>query len=110
MTTKESNKLIAEFMGGNVSPNGEEVFSTFFGDWIPMPKYHESWDELMLVVKKVNKVGEIIIRKNRTSWHGSYTNDLDGNDIRGSQKGETMLEATYKAVVEFIQWYNKQEK
>lgn len=94
----KENKLIAEFMGYEIhTPNGKA-----FSFKIPnMPtkftpienlKYHKSWDWLMSVVEK------ILSKAN------------DDELIERFYEIQNVIpnrEATYKAVVEFINEYNK---
>ena len=127
---EENNKLIAEFMGmsnvkednGRFSGNncGHE-YSAMMGDnEIPMihteckpditelAKYHASWDWLMPVVKKIDEVGFTV------DFQVSEPNSIcgvSGFGYSNTEKGK-FKEATYKAVVAFIKWYNtnKNEK
>ncbi len=95
---KTDNKLIAEFMGvfekyptGSLFING--------GWWLPHEfKYHASWDWLMPVVGKIGKVPNI-------QDHTVY------NKVNKSLSIFTLdIDKTYKAVVEFIKWYNQQQE
>ena len=137
MNTVENNKLIAEFMGntmiavnipfeyevgeelptsGNICKDivdaQEEVLTELDEGVIngqsvllQTPTYDTSWDWLMPVVEKI----EII------EWEGkSFEFYIVGkgcflNDKPPTTFGETKIEATYKAVVEFIKWYNKNQ-
>lgn len=93
--------------------------------WYIYPRFDESWDWLMPVVEKIEslELGDwyvhIIGGKNYPTIRiedGNVGNGLwdcminvpdcegFGNDIH-----LTKLEATYKAVVEFIKWYNNQK-
>tara|TARA_R100001510_G_C7625618_1_gene185562 strand:+ start:686 stop:1084 length:399 start_codon:yes stop_codon:yes gene_type:complete len=130
MNTKENNKLIAEFMGmeeqdmsfripkeilkgihENDCPNSNDVDC-----WdIPLKdlKYHTSWDWLMPVVEKI----EDLEFKGRKIYFSLSTNSISvmlkptPNDhipkTIVKNKSGTKHEATYKAVVEFINQYNK---
>ena len=105
----ETNKLIAEFMGliirdkeGNLPTSNQQHKLFVAEEWDKLylvspyspngPDYHKSWDYLMPVVEKIlNKADndELIERFYEIQ-------DVIPN-----------LEATYNAVVEFINWYNK---
>lgn len=112
----KNNKLIAEFMGW-------ELEQTLKGKWVYairqnvlhltkeyeetnfyLPKellYHKSWDWLMPVVDKIENLHygfEII---------GNYVKVL-GTPIYSTRK--TKIQAVYNAVVEFIKWYNQNNK
>lgn len=113
----ENNRLIAEFMGMQYREGGEpeklnkEPYMVNNGDHIDLHKlsYHADWNWIMPVVEKIGKIdledgnyaytrtfnmpsdeGKPMVRINRFSCH----------------YGETLIEATYKAVIEFIKWYN----
>lgn len=101
----KDNKLIAVFMGMKPLNNDSSilVFSTDRGNdivSIDNLQYQDDWNLLMEVVEKIESLGIVVeIRENvcyiETS-QGNYTSELE----------ETKIQATYKAVVEFIKWYN----
>lgn len=86
--------------------------------------YHRSWDWLMPVVEKIEKIGEtddeygcivhistidVRINKKIAAWSESkkyYSHCLVDLKLTPMSK----IDATYKAVIEFIKWYNKQHK
>ena len=92
----EDNKLIAEFMGV-VFHDDENQFYNADGLYIGLElEYHKSWDWLMPVVSKITR-DEILI----------------GNEYRESIMDTVpygLIEDTYKAVVEFIKYYNNENK
>jgi hypothetical protein len=95
----EENKLIAEFMGlkepyelpqfGTIRPNGD--FKTEFTS--AQLKYHSSWEWLMPVVEKILDI--------------SFQDEGDEEDFYSIRDCIPDRNHTYKAVVEFIKWYNK---
>jgi hypothetical protein len=95
----KNNKVIAEFMGVNVitlddvRKNKNPYFSSADGYLEDDLKYHTSWDWLIPVVDKCFQYGEL---------HNSYR-----EQIIASLSGVIDIEDTYKAVVEFINEYNK---
>lgn len=101
----KDNKLIAVFMGMKPLNNDSSilVFSTDRGNdivSIDNLQYQDDWNLLMEVVEKIESLGIVVeIRENvcyiETS-QGNYTSELE----------ETKIQATYKAVVEFVKWYN----
>ena len=107
------NKLIAEFMGFELQNNPNE---RWFNQWftketlnkpynsrIEILHFDTDWNWLMEVVEKVESLGVIVeIRENVC-----YISPFPNNYI--CELKDTKLQATYKAVVEFIKWYNKQK-
>lgn len=85
------NELIAQFMGD------KDVFL-----------YDVFWDQLMRVVEKINNTIHPILNERidviiyRRTCH---INDMQQIMIEAT--GNNMLDCTYKAVVEFIKWYNQ---
>jgi hypothetical protein len=122
MNTTENNKLIAEFMGfeNHLKNNGvTKVYidnKEYIQNWecfnkeknvlitpIEM-KFHSDWNWLMEVVEKIESLKVIVeIRENVCYIETSSKNYY-------SELEDTKLQATYKAVVEFIKWYNQQNQ
>ena len=117
MKTKiENNKLIAEFMGlvkndiKYSSGRSIEYKKGAFVDYEGMDKgwlhYHTDWNWLMPVVDKI---------ENGFHWNHSikiengYCTIVNFNNDKRFM-ANSKKEAVYKAVVEFIKWYNKQQK
>ena len=90
MTTIENNKLIAEFMGIRDAENRNfhESSECYYED-IEL-EYHKSWDWLMPVVQKCYKI-----------------DNEEGFDNLVDAVSTLDIEATYNAVVEFINQQNK---
>lgn len=115
--TAENNKLIAEFMG-NVGRNAlAHEFQSSMG--LPKKYYHTSWDWLMPVVEKINKWGVKTEMSNKISTTNDkwvffkityYAERLQNGKHIIRAEGDNYIQATHKAVVEFIKWYNKQSK
>lgn len=123
---KEENELIAKFMGKTIQPQvGTPEFVRWNGERCDYSyyevAYHTSWDWLMPVVEKICKhvydketidgVNFIFTAHLRTfgmfSEDGKYMVRFNRMSLHES---ENMIEATYHAVVEFIKWYNQQNK
>lgn len=130
MTIQESNKLIAVFMGGFI----KEVF--FFGgggvktlsfylptsditdpidDFLYQTPYHSSWDWLMPVVEKINKLHTLGHLITINLWtHAStaeckiYLNEIGESEIESEKN--SLIETVYSAVFLFIEYYNQQKK
>ena len=110
MSTTDNNKLLAEFMGYvNLTPTDKD-FNIYEGTNKVIGKlietnfekrFHTDWNWLMEVVEKVESLGCRVEIINSTSkiepiiTHSEYI---------------TKIEAVYNACVEFVKWYNEQNK
>lgn len=119
------NELIARFMGG-VSQKATSYCISDYPNELPLHilkdlKYHKSWDWLIPVVEKIEDVktnGKRVIRAgaNVTIYYKAciikFEPDEDGGDeneeFACQTKGETKLDAVYKAVIKFIKHCNCQ--
>jgi hypothetical protein len=119
--TIENNKLIAEFMGELVVPsqgiylipntmnlihNDELTHLQFVVNDL---KYHKSWDWLMPVVEKINVMDSyrftVTIMSSDTQIYDNE-NCEDAVNITCEFNCDETIKSVYKAVVEFIKWYN----
>ena len=111
MNTTENNKIIAEFMGYEILdeycdpyPKNLEVNS------LPMLEFmFNSWDELMEVVEKIESLGywtEILSGVHHECRIGRFNNS---DEFILKDSGDKK-EAVYNACLEFIKWYNEQNK
>lgn len=103
----KDNKLIAVFMSMKPLNNDSSVlvFSTDRGNdivSIDNLEYQKDWNLLMEVVEKINNTGrfEVVIRY-------GFCYITDGlEELTLSFPEKNTIYAVYKAVVEFIKWYN----
>ena len=135
MKTTENNKIIAEFMGLNKT---KMFFNLKSGNYVkketddcdikavdvylknnkPITNfyYHSDWNWLMEVVEKIEGLhvanNVFIVSNTIIHIHNKYTNELDV--FIGKQQfanvAENKKENTYNACLEFIKWYNEQNK
>ena len=99
MKPSENNRLIAEFM--DYPDLGTE------GDFSYL-KYHEYWNWLMPVVEKIENFGyEFIIVQSRC--YVKHNTDHSVEELFHIETIGSKLDATYKAVVEFIKKYNEEK-
>ena len=91
----KNNKLIAEFMRLKKHNKTEFLHNNLICSYKTM-EYHTSWDWLMPVVEKIN-------------WHGYPLEGLNLANNVYCACGMAKIELIYKAVIEFIKWYNKQK-
>jgi hypothetical protein len=131
MTTTENNKLIAEFMGFELTDRvilpetykGEEShFSILeFMDMVResdnLPpcsienlKFHSDWNWLMEVVEKI----ESLIFENDTYYNVQilsgccvYIISSNGDELVCSDNEQSKLDCVYNACIEFIKWWNE---
>ena len=94
----KENKLIAEFLGKDHELN----------QCIAAPNFHKSWDWLMPVVEKIENLGyEFFIVEDRVKVSHNTDHSIETIiDLTSRSK----LNATYNAVVEFINQYNKNKR
>jgi hypothetical protein len=112
---KTDNELIAEFMGipyrKEYGPfSGEEytaVKLTKNANWL-IAHYNKSWDWLMPVVEKIED-------ENPGTYFRIYRKKCIVRTMKSlivfqKEVSATRIEAVYKAVVEFIKWWNENKK
>jgi hypothetical protein len=125
MNTTENNKLIAEFMGGLFNKHSNKygignaeyitigklnnvVKAINHYDIIDL-KYHTDWNWLMEVVEKIES-----LENTRFDFQINQYNvriyDHENIEFIVELNRDTKIEATYNACVEFIKWYNEQNK
>lgn len=123
MTNKEileGDKLIAQFMGVKnvveftIKKNPEFIELVIAEDedgyidyveGINYILYHSDWDQLMSVVEKIEKKSDTSLECLTLDEIVSYQFQiyLSNTCVRGKSK----IEVIYKAVIEFIKWYNQ---
>jgi hypothetical protein len=124
----KNNKLIAEFMNVTPKMQSPELYSLndapFFYctetteekcliAWAKYSKYNSSWDWLMPVVEKIEKMQYITDEVNICwdsvggKYHTEITNASRDTFEIIRMYADTKIESTLLAVVEFIKWYNK---
>ena len=118
----ENNKLIAEFMG--LKPKMESPDVYVFNDMpyfsvrennpedvmnaiVKYSKYDSDWNWLMPVVEKIESLGNDILI---TSNYIQITYDKGEKFITIELEGNIKIFAVYNACIEFIKWYNEQNK
>jgi len=108
------NILIAIFMGAKYLELGdiyELNDGTILGNEETL-QYHSSYDWLMPVVEKIESLDfNVKIKSHRQNNKLSHYCIIDHylkNKSLGCYDDEKKLKAIYKAVVEFIKWYNEQ--
>lgn len=102
----EGNKLIAEFM------TGKSKKSKVFFDLNCCAndlKYHSSWDWLMPVVEKIELDNSAVVINNNECMivhYGKPDESIEKDFSKTFTSGNTKIETTWIAVVEFIKFYN----
>ena len=113
MKREETNKLIAEFMGVYQDDKGcwgftntKEHHRWHTDRFLDATHYDTDWNWLMEVVEKIESLGNYI---NITGTYTSIGAIEQKNRLFFIEKDSlnNKIEAVYKAVVEFIKWYNK---
>lgn len=135
-TIEEGNMLIAEFLGCYKYPENSfdnvwsyEIYGhlDFVDDreyekhyYLPSEmKFHDSWDWLMPVVEFIEDVRVQPDEEGSISYHRFAVGmpcgqceivDTESEKIVAFGDGPTKRASTYVAVVEFIEWYNKNKE
>jgi len=137
MNTLENNRLIAEFMGfeyvgKKITLNRHYSLSNIIkqeldNGFYPLAimnrstklsyilgegRYHLSWDWLMPVVEKIETVRDEDFWFINTTYHSKHEIAIKAEHNRRFVNIKvpvttTRLEATYKAVIKFVNWHNK---
>ena len=125
MCTITDNKLIAEFMGypkkqinkgvARLEENKYVWGQTYYyinGDWHAEDYllFHLDWNWLMQVVDKIESLGYCLVIGGRTTKnYCEIRGEADDFTTKYSDSyGDTKTQATYKAVIEFIKYYNNE--
>ena len=124
----EENKLIVDFLNtdvnndgtyelpkfGTIRPNGD--FKTSFT--LEQMKFNKDWNWIMQVVDKIESIeviGQVFnIQIDRNKTHilyapANYSSEKWFENLIIKESEDKLLN-TYQAVVEFIKWYNQQNK
>lgn len=117
MDTTENNRIVAEFMGWKERTDPTE---RWLGQWkdkkFQLHKilfFDTDWNWLMEVVEKINVIDDYRYTVQINSMD-TYIHDLkNGGFIFQSDmkwQPNELINSVYEAVVEFIKWYNQQNK
>lgn len=119
MTEQEiikGNKLIHEFISPLSYTDGKKSMNNNYLKTKKL-KYHSSWDWLMPVVEKIEGIYPFFTKYSSSfsvvisdkECYIEYSGYEAGTLIETIQ-GNSKKEATWLAVVEFIKWYNEENK
>ena len=108
--TTENNKIIVEFMEWDIL-NDMTYSKATKGKWIELDKlkFHSNWNWLMEVVEKIESLGywtELLGGCHQEFRIGKINQIKEFINKDGSDKKE----AVYNTCLEFIKWYNEQNK
>ena len=117
----KNNQLIAKFMTNWTDTGLEPAYYVYNhkGYQINELLFHESWDWLMPVVNKIEHSEERLKVFDINSFHAKisifkpkFETFIVGSYLTSpeKEKAPSKLEATYKVVIKFIKWYNKNKK
>lgn len=127
MKVIEGNELIAEFMGAKLIPKTLNEHCTiiqcsFDGDspaydGISLSNllYHSSWDWLMPVLEKIETLKWFDKQKFEITFLRKRKNNkctclIYSTQVHFVVDSDSKIEAVWLTVIEFIKWYNKDEK
>ena len=97
---EEENKLITEFMEWH-----PETLSLLKK---PVLQYHSSWDWLITVLEKIESLGYSVCMESRRNVKHRCVIFKSPLLIDKGDESAPWIDSAWKAVVEFIKWYNKQ--
>ena len=104
MENKESNILIAEFMGYS-QPHPDYPNSTYWykenKDPLVYLSFHSDWNWLMKVVEKIYKTD---------LYYSKYIDFNSSMFTNGKIEITTDIENLYNDCIEFIKWFNNENK
>ena len=108
----ENNKLIAEFLGFQLTSlgwfdNEEHLINVEKDNTFDNLKFHSDWNWLMKVVSKIENYNEYT--SVLFAPQGCAIDCYVKNGFAFSNDCDTKIEAVYNACIEFIKWYNKQK-
>jgi len=119
---EKNNKLIVEFMGLNYEHEMAFIWESLYEqgyrnkDILNYPEkykhYHNSWGELMPVLDRIKSLGfeyaicSINIKGEDLSEIMISPVVKGDNIVIHTRTDESLIQATYSAVVQFITWYN----
>jgi len=121
----EGNKIIGQFMGWKYSKSGKTARRVDNDSAYRLSDIHydSSWDWLMPVVEKISRIEfDRKYDEDQEKWiiwtHHPVTfgmlNDKGQSMVRfycsGLFEADTLIEAAYLAVVDFIKWHNTSPK
>jgi hypothetical protein len=123
--TKEGNELIAKFLGWFKEEGHSDTWYEIIGyakvvayseykDQFSELPFHKDWNYLMMAVNKIEKTNRVDCTEYYpycvTMWKDGCTisDGNNGNKIVHLFSGTTKHDAVWKAVTEFIKWYNDQ--
>tara|TARA_R100000353_G_C6477364_1_gene188175 strand:+ start:145 stop:486 length:342 start_codon:yes stop_codon:yes gene_type:complete len=113
MNYTETNKLIAEFMKWKKVNAGLVGYETPHSVALIQPSemlFRKSWDWLMPVIEKIEKLGYTFEKNYQRVDKDWQSLIVKGNDILYQEFNNDSLKSSYYVVVEFIKFYNNQNK
>ena len=107
-TIEEKNIMLAQFMGFEFEDGQERIFMQGLGSKLIDETFNESWDWLypvLLKIKEIENVTDILIN----ILTGYTTIEYDSEEVNTTFCSNSSV-ATYDVVVQFIEWYNQNQK
>lgn len=111
LTTEIGNEIIAEFNGDTYKDGLIKLKDSdaWFGKL-----YDQDWNLLIKVVEKIENLW-ISGEKTKIQINGNYVQmshcvGYQNIDYASNVSGDNKINAVWLAIVEFIEWYNKQSK
>jgi hypothetical protein len=104
---EENNKLISDFMGITNMESGQWSITEQMNNGY----YHKSWNWLMPIIEKIEIDAIVVITGNNCEIYTLKNDDYDFmSNYNIKNNNYSKIESTYLAVIEFIKWYNKNNR
>ena len=109
--TLENSKLITDFIGADLLKDllsDNNGFININIDIYEQCKFHSDWNWLISVVEKIESLGHCVLIFKDSVY--IKENTIISSKTISKCENRPKIEAVYNACLEFIKWYNKQDK
>lgn len=111
--TTENNILLAEFLGAtktDLKGKQKPIWYPILGASHTQLHFHKDWNWLMLVVDKIESLGFSVTIHTDTCYVAHNTDKSVETIIGISDYKLGKLKVVYNACIQFVKWFNSQNK